>query len=67
MIKLWIITKSYHVIITLVAILYDNYPNITSDGPSLVHNVKAIPWHTMWWVKNTLKRFKKFDYSQVLI
>jgi hypothetical protein len=41
MIKLWIITKSYHVIITLVTILYDNYLDITRDGPPLVHNVKA--------------------------
>jgi hypothetical protein len=41
MIKLWIITKSYNVILKLVTILYDNYLDITSDGPSLVHNVKA--------------------------
>jgi hypothetical protein len=35
------ITKPYHVIITLVTILYDNYLDITNDGPSLVHNVTA--------------------------
>ncbi len=41
LIILWIITKSYHVIITLVTILYDNYLDITSDGPSSVHSVRA--------------------------
>jgi hypothetical protein len=41
LIKLWIITKSYHVIITLVTILYDNYLDIPSDGPSSVHSVRA--------------------------
>jgi hypothetical protein len=41
MIKLQIMTKSYHVIFKLVTILYDNYLDITSDGPLLMHNVKA--------------------------